>query len=140
MEAYDLLEVVDTPAQGVADLLGAPRSTVCELYFLDDLPSRRLVVRAGAGDRFVRNSDPPLSLAQYIQRLVDERQRVHIPGIALPRPEVFVLALQFRVGDEPGLFPAPFRSPDSLGFRLKRGTRPQRLAYRFCLAQLRLCR
>src|SRR5690349_20319354 len=101
MEAYDLLEDIDTPTQGVSNFLGAPRRPVCELYLLDDLPSRRFVVRAGAGDRFVRNSDPLLSFAQNIQRLVDERQGVHVPGVTLPRPEVFVLELKFRVGDKP---------------------------------------
>ena len=108
---------------------------VRELDSLSNLPPGQLVFRLGPVDALASERDSLLSFPQYVERLIDHRQRIHVATIGLARPEVFVLELEFWVRAKPGLFLQSLGGRHSLAFGSKRCARLKRSVDGFLLAE-----
>ena len=112
----NLLEVIDGRLQNVPDFLRTARSPVRELDSLSHLPPSQFVFRLGPVDALAGERDSLLSFSQYVERLIDDRQRIHVTAIGLARPEIFVLELEFWVRAKPSLFLQSLGGRHSLAF------------------------
>jgi len=70
--------------------------------------------------------------------LTNHRQRIHIAGVRLARPEVFVLKLELRIRKQSGLFPDTFSGGNTLKIGLQRRARLKRFVDGVLKAQLGL--